>query len=98
MKDTNKFEIQRRGKLERIKQLDVDPYGGRYEGAERACDIRDRFKEADDTQQANCAGRIVLLRDIGKLIFITARLLKLLPAEIPQGGKEQPLFYTKNSD
>jgi lysyl-tRNA synthetase class 2 len=31
------------------------------------------LKYYDETQQARCAGRIVLLRDIGKLIFITLR-------------------------
>jgi len=69
----NKFERQRQQKLSRIKQLGVDPYGAKYDGAERACDIKRRFKDGDVTQQAKCAGRIVLLRDIGKLIFITLR-------------------------
>ena len=68
----NKLERQRQNKLSLIKQLGVDPYGGRYDGAESACDIKKRFKD-DDTQQAKCAGRIVLLRDIGKLIFMTLR-------------------------
>jgi lysyl-tRNA synthetase class 2 len=68
-----KFERQRQEKLSRIKQLGIDPYGGRYEGAEQAADIRRRFKDGDETQQAKCAGRIVLLRDIGKLIFVTLR-------------------------
>ncbi|UCE49195.1 MAG: lysine--tRNA ligase, partial [Phycisphaerales bacterium] len=51
----------------------INPYSSKYEGAEPAEDIRQRFKDDDDTQRANCAGRIVLLRDIGKLIFITLR-------------------------
>jgi len=68
-----KFEIQRQEKLERIKELAVDPYGGRYDGTENAADIKGRYKDGDDTQRAKCAGRIVLLRDIGKLIFITLR-------------------------
>ena len=69
----DRFEQQRQEKLSRIKELGIDPYGGRYEGAEQAEDIKRRFKDGDDSQQANCAGRIVLLRDIGKLIFITLR-------------------------
>ena len=69
----DRFERQRQEKLSRIKQLGIDPYGGRYEGAERACDIKSRFKDGDEKQRARCAGRIVLLRDIGKLIFITLR-------------------------
>jgi lysyl-tRNA synthetase, class II len=71
--EANKFEVQRQEKLSRIKGLGIDPYGGRYEGAEPAEDIKLRFKDGDETQKAKCAGRIVLLRDIGKLIFITLR-------------------------
>jgi len=71
--EASKFEKQRQEKLLRIKEFGIDPYGGRYEGAEPAEDIKLRFKDGDDSQQAKCAGRIVLLRDIGKLIFITLR-------------------------
>jgi len=71
--DVSKFERQRQDKLSRLKELGIEPYGNKYEGAEPAEDIKQRFKDDDDTQQAKCAGRIVLLRDIGKLIFITLR-------------------------
>ena len=71
--EINKFERQRRQKLSAIRELGIDPYGGRYDGTEAAEDIKKRFREDDDTQRARCAGRIVLLRDIGKLIFITLR-------------------------
>jgi len=71
--EENKFEQQRKEKLAEIKRLQIDPYGGRYEGTEFAEDIKSRFKQDDDSQTAKCAGRIVLLRDIGKLIFITLR-------------------------
>jgi len=70
---TSRFERQRQEKLFLIKQLGIDPYGGRYEGAEQAADIKSRYKDGDQSQQAKCAGRIVLFRDIGKLIFITLR-------------------------
>jgi lysyl-tRNA synthetase class 2 len=71
--DVSKLEQQRQEKLSRLKELGIEPYGNRYEGAEPAEEIKARFKEDDPAQQANCAGRIVLLRDIGKLIFITLR-------------------------
>jgi len=71
--DVSKFEQQRQEKLSRIKELGIEPYGSRYDGAEPAEEIKSRFKEDDPTQKANCAGRIVLLRDIGKLIFMTLR-------------------------
>jgi lysyl-tRNA synthetase class 2 len=69
----SRLEEQRQHKLEQIRQLGIDPYGGRYDGAQSARSIRDSYKEGDQTQRAKCAGRIVLLRDIGKLIFITLR-------------------------
>jgi lysyl-tRNA synthetase class 2 len=65
-----KFERQRQEKLTRIKELGIEPYGSRFGGTEAAEDIKGRFKEG---QQARCAGRIVLLRDIGKLVFVTLR-------------------------
>ncbi len=99
MQDTksNKLELQRQEKLNQIKQLGIEPYGGRFEGIEPAEDVKRRFttedrgqrtedrkqrperergitaKDVDAIQRAKCAGRIVLLRDIGKLIFITLR-------------------------
>lgn len=71
--DAGKLEQQRQEKLSRIRELGVEPYGNRYDGAEPAEEIKRRFKEDGPTQQAQCAGRIALLRDIGKLIFITLR-------------------------
>jgi lysyl-tRNA synthetase class 2 len=71
--ETSTFERQRQERLSRIKQLGIDPYGGRYDDVEPAEDVKARFKDDVQDQHANCAGRIVLLRDIGKLIFITLR-------------------------
>ena len=69
----SKFEQQRREKLQKIREFDVDPYGGRFEGAVAAETIKAGFVEDQEDQRACAAGRIVLLRDIGKLIFITLR-------------------------
>jgi len=70
--DVSKLERQRLQKLSRIKELGIEPYGNRYDDTKPAQDIKNGFKE-ETKQQANCAGRIVLLRDIGKLIFLTLR-------------------------
>jgi len=69
----NKLETHRAEKLSRIRQLGFDPYGQRYDNAESAVGIKDRFIDDKPDQTARTAGRIVLLRDIGKLIFITLR-------------------------
>jgi len=96
--EKSKFEQQRLEKLSRIRRLDfvADPYGERYDDAQNAEDIKARFKDDDQTQRAACAGRIVLLRDIGRLIFITLRdwtgtiqvglSKKLLPRQWPLAG------------
>ncbi|MHC4573601.1 MAG: lysine--tRNA ligase [Planctomycetota bacterium] len=71
--DKAKFERQRLEKLAQVRKLGAEPYGGRYEGTEAAEEVRRRFKDGGQRQEARCAGRIVLLRDIGQLIFITLR-------------------------
>jgi len=68
-----KFEQQRLDKLARLREMGIDGYGGRFDGAESTADIRRRFARDREDQRACCAGRIVLLRDIGKLVFITLR-------------------------
>jgi len=70
---TNKFERQRQEKLGRLLELGAEPYGGRYESSESSASIRDGYVEEKEGQRACAAGRIVLLRDIGKLIFMTLR-------------------------
>jgi len=66
----NKFEHQRREKRQKIEQLGVDPYGGRMEEPQPAHAVKSEYEEG---KKARCAGRIVLLRDIGKLMFVTLR-------------------------
>lgn len=56
-----------------MEALGLDPYGARYDDVEAAEAVKARFKDEEEGQRARCAGRIVLLRDIGKLIFITLR-------------------------
>lgn len=69
----NKFEQQRREKLEKIRRLGIDPYGQRFDGTQPAQTVKSAYVDDQEGQQAQCSGRIVLLRDIGKLIFITLR-------------------------
>lgn len=68
-----KLERPRQQKLEQIRKLGIDPYGGRFDNTEYAVSIKTRYQDDVEGQRARCAGRIVLLRDIGKLIFITLR-------------------------
>jgi lysyl-tRNA synthetase class 2 len=66
----NKLEQHRQEKLAKIRQLGIDTYGQRFDNVESSQSIVSRYVEGE---KATTAGRIVLLRDIGKLIFITLR-------------------------
>jgi lysyl-tRNA synthetase, class II len=69
----NKFEQQRREKLQKIRELGRDPFGGRFDGTCPAETVKALYVDDTPDQRACVAGRVVLLRDIGKLIFITLR-------------------------
>ncbi len=69
----NEYEQARLVKLEKLKELGVDPYGGKFEGTEALSDIAAKYDPDNEEQIVKGAGRIVLLRDIGSLKFITLR-------------------------
>ena len=78
-------EADRRAKLDRLRdEFAIDPYGQRTEGLITLLDARSQYDEAaDEAHKANAsqdnrpavkiAGRVVLHRDIGKLVFMTLR-------------------------
>jgi len=68
-----KVQSDRLAKLEQIKALGIDPYGGRYDTNESIVSIRDRYEEDTEGQTADIAGRLVLLRDMGKMMFAHVR-------------------------
>ncbi len=67
------YEAARREKLEKLRELGVDPYGGRYPDAETLQVIAAKFDPERDDIEVRGTGRIMLYRDIGKLIFMTIR-------------------------
>jgi len=68
-----KVQADRAAKLAKIRELGVDPYGGRYDTAEPIADVLARFDDDAEGQRADAAGRLVLLRDMGRLIFAHLR-------------------------
>lgn len=69
-------------KREKIRELGIDPYGSRFTDVTKNAAIRDAGENANieigdilDTKESRfrAAGRVVLHRDIGKLIFATVR-------------------------
>jgi lysyl-tRNA synthetase class 2 len=80
------LEIARREKLRKIVALGIDPWGSRFDGYQAIGEIRHRETEIVVTQPASegqhaeqhgprvrAAGRMVLMRDTGKLIFADIR-------------------------
>lgn len=66
----------RLAKLDKWRALGVDPYGSRVDNILPIADARALYKSAAETpaegaDRARVAGRIVLFRDTGKLIFLT---------------------------
>ncbi len=71
---------QRRKKLDKLRELGVDPFGSRYDNVDHIPDVRKRGEALDleegqkaEDQSARVAGRIVLQRVMGNLCFITLR-------------------------
>ncbi|MCU0722893.1 MAG: lysine--tRNA ligase [Planctomycetes bacterium] len=56
-------------KLERLRELGVDPFGSRYPGAAPVASVRERF-EKEGRVPARIAGRILRLRGHGKAAFL----------------------------
>jgi len=80
MAEEDRLKAERIKKLERLRELGVDPYGGRYEGVQAIAEVRARGEALGiesgqflDGERACVAGRIVLQRVMGNLIFLTVR-------------------------
>ena len=70
-------ELVRRGKLDKLKELGLDPFGSRYDRDSLASEIKDKYKDLsheelesiNDTKKV--AGRIMFIRKMGKASFFT---------------------------
>lgn len=79
MRNLTEQEIVRRGKLEKLRELGLDPFGHRYDRSDYAADVvekykdvdHDKFEDMDDT--AKVAGRIMFIRKMGKASFFTIK-------------------------
>jgi lysyl-tRNA synthetase class 2 len=73
---TNPYEAERRQKLQKLRDLGVDPYGGRTEGVTPLNIIKTSYTPEmghDGGPVVKAAGRIMQIRDHKKLIFLTLR-------------------------
>src|SRR5437667_9770510 len=73
---TSQYEQERRQKLQKLRALGVDPFGGRVDGIEPLALIKSRYTPEmghDSGPVVKAAGRVMLKRDMGKLSFLTLR-------------------------
>ncbi len=68
-----KVQEDRLNKLQKIRELGIDPYGSRYDSAEKINGVLARYVEDNEGQTADAAGRLVLIRDMGKMMFAHIR-------------------------
>ena len=74
--DTSIYEQERRAKLNKLRELDVDPYGNRVDGLQDLTTVKALYTPEmghDGGPACTVSGRIVLKRDMGKLSFLTLR-------------------------
>src|SRR2546423_4739128 len=72
----NQYEQERRSKAQRLREMGVDPFGGREQGVQTLASVKPLYSSdmgQDGGPQVKIAGRIIFVRDIGKLQFIRLR-------------------------
>ena len=70
-------EIVRRNKLEKYKELGIDPFGSKYEVTAKSTDIKEKYaglthEELEEKNiEVSVAGRIMFIRKMGKASFFS---------------------------
>lgn len=74
--NTSTYEQERRQKLQKMRELGIDPYGASTAGIRPLAQIKSLYTPEmghDGGPVVKASGRIMLIRDMGKLQFITLR-------------------------
>ena len=97
MREFSEQELVRREKVEKIKEV-CNPYPERYE---TNYEINDVCNLEDGTTGVSVAGRIVFMRKMGKMSFVTIRDIEgkiQLSIKIDMVGEEKYKFFKDNID
>lgn len=79
MREFSEQEIVRRNKLEKIRELGIDPFGGRYDRTDFALSLKEKYQDVEHdafenmTDTAKVAGRIMFIRKMGKASFMSLK-------------------------
>lgn len=77
------FRKQRLENLEKLKEMGIDPFGGRFDRTDRIKAIRDGFEEGGTVRMA---GRLMTIREMGKSVF----------ADLNDGSDRFQIYVRKN--
>ena len=97
MREYNDQELVRREKLNSIREK-TNPYPERYE---TNYELKDAMNLPDETKDVRIAGRIVLMRKMGKLSFLTIQDIEgkiQISIKVDMVGEEQYKFFTDQFD
>ncbi|MCY2955320.1 MAG: lysine--tRNA ligase [Planctomycetota bacterium] len=73
---TSTYEQERRTKVQKLRELGLEPFGGQTPGIQPLALIKSVYKPEmghDGGPPVKAAGRVILKRDMGKLSFLTLR-------------------------
>ncbi len=79
MREFSEQELVRRGKLDKIKELGIDPFGHEFKRTGFASEIKEKYQDVEHdafenmTDEATVAGRIMFIRKMGKASFFTIK-------------------------
>ena len=79
MREFTEQELVRREKLEKLKELNLDPYGQSFKRDAYAMQLKEKYKDIDHeafddmTDTATVAGRIMFIRKMGKASFFSIK-------------------------
>ena len=79
MREFSEQELVRREKLEKLRDLGLDPFGQRFEKSDYAQDLKEKYESVEHDafesmeDMASVSGRIILIRKMGKASFFTLR-------------------------
>ena len=97
MRELTEQEIIRREKIDKIREV-CNPYPERFE---INYELSEAKKLADETKNVKVAGRIVLMRKMGKLSFLTIRDITgsiQISIKVDMVGEEKYKFFKDNFD
>lgn len=79
MREFSEQELVRRGKLDKIREMGIDPFGHRFDVTDFSLDIKDKYgdKTHDELEEmaveVTVAGRIMFIRKMGKASFFSIK-------------------------